>query len=310
VEVPWVDFAYNRNKALDLARHRADYSLFMDADQQFIPLPGFQGIQVDKNCYAIQVKEPSQYGSLSMAYFLVRNSAPIRWKGVLHEYLYSPDGIEGNIFVGGSILSITDEGNRSTDPQKYLKDAWVLEEALKKEPDNLRYMFYLGQSYMNAGENLLALKAFEERSQFSGEDLGETFFALYLVGILQQKVGKDPEICLESFLKAHQFKPSRHEPVYKIAQIYIQQRKFQIAYDFLKPYVFVYDLDDQYCVQTDIRDFLVPLLFACACYELKKYEESYSTIKKVLLFPSLPEQLAKQIRVDLAYMKSQIPYLE
>jgi len=313
VEVPWVDFAYNRNVALDLARPMADYSLFIDADQQFIPLPNFKGIDVNKECYSIQVKEPSQYGSLSMAYFLLRNSSSIKWKGVLHEYLGFSEGlsgIDGHIFVGGSILSITDDGHRSADPQKYLKDAWILEEALKKEPDNLRYLFYLGQSYMNAGDNFSALKAFEKRSQLSGEDLGETFFSLYLVGILQERVGIDPDTCLESFLKAHYFSRSRPEPVYKIAQIYMNKKECQQVYDLLKPYVFVYHLDDHYCVQTDIRDYLLPILFSFSCYELKKYEECYNTIKKVASFPYLPSHLSEQIKIDLAYLKSQIPYLE
>lgn len=311
VEEPWVDFAHNRNRALDLARSRADYSLFIDADQQFIPLPDFQGIYANKDCYSIQVKEPSQFGTCSMAYFLLRNRSSIRWTGILHEYLHSPEGIEidGSIFIGGSILSLTDDGHRSTDPKKYLKDAWVLEEALKKEPNNSRYMFYLGQSYMNAGDNVAALQAFEARSLLDGEDLGETFFCLYLVGLLQERVGKDPDVCLESFAKAHDFCKSRPEPAYKMSQIYMQRKQFQKAYDFLKSYVFAYDLVDQYCIQADIRDYLLPLLFACNCYELKKYEECYNTIKKVLSFPFLPESLAKQIKVDLAYIKSQIPYL-
>ena len=30
---PWVNFEYNRNRALDWARNKADYVLFMDADE-------------------------------------------------------------------------------------------------------------------------------------------------------------------------------------------------------------------------------------------------------------------------------------
>lgn len=33
-ERPWVDFAHNRNEALELARPHGDYLLFIDADEQ------------------------------------------------------------------------------------------------------------------------------------------------------------------------------------------------------------------------------------------------------------------------------------
>ncbi len=36
--------------------------------------------------------------------------------------------------------------------KKYLKDALVLEEAVKEEPNNSRYVFYLAQSYRDYGD--------------------------------------------------------------------------------------------------------------------------------------------------------------
>ena len=41
VERPWVDFAFNRNEALSLARTRADYTLLIDADDDLIAPPDF-----------------------------------------------------------------------------------------------------------------------------------------------------------------------------------------------------------------------------------------------------------------------------
>jgi glycosyltransferase involved in cell wall biosynthesis len=312
VEVPWVDFAHNRNVALDLARKRADYSLFMDADQQFIPNEGFEGIFATKDCYSIHVQEPSLFGSLTTAYFLVRNQSPLYWKGVIHEYICGPNGpedIDGQIFAGGSILSVTADGNRSQDPNKYLKDAAVLEKALKEEPDNPRYMFYLGQSYRNANHYAPALEAFKKRSQMEGTDTGETFFSLFMVAVLQENLGYSQDACLESLIKAHEFKPSRPEPAYKMGQIYMARKENQKTYDLLKPYVFVYDLEDQSCIQADIRDFLLPILFSCTCYQTKRYEECYNTLKKISTLQKLPDQLKKEIEKDLAYLRTQIPYL-
>ena len=312
VEVPWVDFAYNRNKALDLAREMGDYSLFMDADQQFIPVDGFKGIYPHKDCYSVKVKEPSLFGSISTCYFLLNNQTPIKWEGVLHEYLSGPSGpigINGAIFSGGHIFSITQDGNRSKDPKKYLKDAKVLEKVLEKEPNNPRYTYYLGQSYLNGNDYEAALNAFEKRSQMGGSDIGECFFATFMVGSLQEKLGYDQDTCLESYLRAHEHTPSRQEPIYKIGQIYLIQRKLAQAYDLLKPYAFVYNLEDQYCIQADIRDYLLPILFAHVCYDFKKYEECYYILNKVNNLTTLPHHLKTQLKQDLSYLREQIPYL-
>lgn len=51
--------------------------------------------------------------------------------------------------IVGSINART-QGARFRDPQKYVKDAQLLEKELLKDPNNSRYVFYLGLSYENA----------------------------------------------------------------------------------------------------------------------------------------------------------------
>src|SRR5580698_1140027 len=41
IEKPWVDFATNRNQALDLARRHGDYALIIDADEVLEAEAGF-----------------------------------------------------------------------------------------------------------------------------------------------------------------------------------------------------------------------------------------------------------------------------
>jgi glycosyltransferase involved in cell wall biosynthesis len=301
IETPWVDFAHNRNVALDRARDKADYSLFMDADGQFIPTEGFYGFDLTKECYSIHVTEPTLFKSCSTAYFLLRNSSPIAWTGVLHEYLSGPNGpnIDSDNFLGGTMLSIKQDGNRSK----------VLEEALLKEPQNSRYMFYLGQSYSNAFRDDLALVAFEKRTTLDSTDTGENFFARFMVGVFQEKLGFSQDVCLESFMKAHNYRPSRQEPVYKIAQIYVSRGDYEKAHDLLKDYVFSYNLEDQYLIQANIRDYLLPILYSETCFRLKKYEECHSVLKKICNANVLSEDLEKIARQDIAYLENQIPYL-
>ncbi len=76
---------------------------------------------------------------------------PWRWVGVLHEYLTTnaPHRVET---LTGAWIDRRHEGARSRDPETFRKDAAVLEEALKQEPGNARYAFYLAQSWRDAGD--------------------------------------------------------------------------------------------------------------------------------------------------------------
>jgi tetratricopeptide (TPR) repeat protein len=269
IERPWVDFAHNRNEALEVAKPMGDYSLFIDADERFIPYPDLKEMPTEMDYYSIKVCEQASFYE---RIFLFRNSLDYHWQGVLHEHIASSQVCSRGFFNQGELLSITQDGNRFKDPQKYLKDARVLEEALKKEPSSSRYMFYLGQSYTNASEPTLALDAYQKRAAMEGDD-GEKFYSLFMIGVLQEQLGFSPKICAESFLKAHRFRPFRHEPLYGIAIYYFKMGKVQDAYDLLKQAMEMRYPEDSIFVQTHMREIGMPHLYLRCCYELKKYDE-------------------------------------
>jgi glycosyltransferase involved in cell wall biosynthesis len=305
-ERPWVDFAYNRNEALDLSRKRGDYSLFIDADEQFIPSPDLRELPTSKDCYFIRIKEKMSFHERC---FLLKNSQNIFWKGVLHEGVYSEEKQDEELFQKGEILSLTEYGNRSSDPMKYKKDAWILEEALKKEPNNRRYAFFLAQSYSNAKEYALALDSYRKRSEMGGEE-DEVFFSLFMIGALQEQLGFDLKICAESFLKAHKFRPYRHEPLYGIAVYYVKNGRYQEAYYILNKCINFHYPEDSIFVQTHIRDYLIPYLFIECCYCLKKYDECFIAGEKLLSIPGLPLEIAQKVKINLSKLKTEIPHLD
>src|SRR5579883_2825669 len=55
-ERPWKNFAHNRNEALALAKDKADYLLFIDADEQLSVSDNFTFPSLDEDCYLIDVK--------------------------------------------------------------------------------------------------------------------------------------------------------------------------------------------------------------------------------------------------------------
>ena len=84
VERPWVDFAHNRNEALDLAREAADYVFVIDADEVVEYAAGFALPPLEADVYDV---ETYYDGCTYLRKQLLRASLPWRYRGVVHEYL-------------------------------------------------------------------------------------------------------------------------------------------------------------------------------------------------------------------------------
>jgi glycosyltransferase involved in cell wall biosynthesis len=161
----WVNFGHNRSEVLTKSRelYPNNYSFMLDADDTIegeVFKPSFFKSQCDG--YKITMKEQSTKYVRTQFF---SNSKHWVYKGVLHEYpeiLGEESNNIGMIQESTYIISRR-EGNRSEDPAKYFKDALVLEEELKKDPENTRYSYYYAQSLKDSGQVEKAIKAFKDR---------------------------------------------------------------------------------------------------------------------------------------------------
>jgi len=293
-ESPWVNFAHNRNEALAISKTKADYSLFIDADEYWECALGFSLKNLDKDCYYITMRKRGENTLEFKRTALVDNHLEWMWEGVLHETPHCPH-MKRIGFLKNVINFFTDEGARAKDPQKYLKDARLLEDLLEKEPDNSRHVFYLGQSYLLAGEDMLARKSFEKRAAMVSNNPAETYTAMYVVARLQEKAG-ELDKALEGYFKAHQFRPSRAEPLYWIASIYRRQENYLLAYLVSKYGSSIsYPEGEMLYVEYPTYEYGMLLEYANNCFLLGKVEEGLEVCNRILAKPNVPEDIKRQV---------------
>ena len=153
VEHDWIDFAYNRTKALECAYNKTDYLLIFDADDSIegnFTLP----LVYDCDRYSLKFGPGFSYARP----LLITNRKKWRFKGVLHEFLENMEPINGSKTLQGNYHLISGRsGNRNKNPNKYIDDAIILKNAFQKEINNdyalaCRYAFYCAQSYKDAGQ--------------------------------------------------------------------------------------------------------------------------------------------------------------
>src|ERR1700722_18328602 len=131
-ERQWIDFSHNRNEALNLARGKADYVFFIDADEYLVYESDFKLPHLDKDFFYVTI---SHSGSKYSRIHLINNHLDWEWVGVLHELIIPPPS-RSYATLEKVVNIFTTEGARSQDPQKYQKDAQLLETALRKDPSN------------------------------------------------------------------------------------------------------------------------------------------------------------------------------
>jgi len=208
------NFSQARNHALAAAQNSGlefDYILLIDADMELKVLdPTWADSLTGQSHDMFQVGGPLQYQNRR----LVKKGEPNGYLGVTHEYL--------NVATGGCIpfekAHFIDHADGSNRVEKFKRDIILLKEGLKEEPKNERYMYYLAQSYRDAGKPEKAAKWYKRRVAAGGWD-EEVWSAQYALAHCCKDQG-DIGGYIRETLAAYNLRPSRAEPLYDAAKHY------------------------------------------------------------------------------------------
>jgi tetratricopeptide (TPR) repeat protein len=301
---PWVDFGMNRTEAIGLARYApepGDYLLFIDADEQLVMPPGFEWPDLTADAYTFAV----DYGNLAYRRAaLVAARLPWHYVGVLHEYL---DCAEPHQIVplDGPTILVTPDGARSKDPDKFKKDAAVLTNALRTDPGNSRYMFYLAQSCRDAGMLEKAVKFYRLRATMGGWDQ-EVFCSMLQVAQLLGHLDESWERVVNAYLAAYRFRPDRPETLGRLALYCREQKFFGEARLFADAARKIPPTDDILFVEPEWAAWRNLDEYAVASYWTGHYNESIAACEDLLNNPNLPARERDRVLANLNFAKEKL----
>jgi len=231
-ERPWKNFGHNRSEALKLCDGLMDYCMVIDADDLMnIPQNGYKILhdileREQPNMMNVKIHEGGVIYSRGQIFKMNDNW---RYIGVLHEYA-------GNGKPHNKAIDLPEDffmtsrrlGGRNLTGDKQKKDIQLLEQGVKDEPDNERYMYYLAQSYLDAGRVDDAIKWYKKRFKI-GRWIEESFHAGYKVGHCYLRKGDF--IKFEEWMqRAHKHYPVRAEPLYDLASVFRKTGQIYKAY--------------------------------------------------------------------------------
>ncbi|MGR6981956.1 glycosyltransferase [Testudinibacter sp. P27/CKL/0425] len=277
----WVNFSHNRNVALQRCQGKSDYVLIFDADDRIegeLILP-----ELTEDSYHLSM---SNNGTQYYRPLLIKNDGQFFWRSVLHEFLESKEKNRTKAFISGNYTVISGRfGNRSQDPEKYLKDAKLLEQAYsQKEDEDLkpRYAFYCAQSYRDAECYQQAAEWYLKRINLGGW-IEEVTCAYESLGICYEQLN-DHKSALCAWLDGYDYNPNRIECLYNAARLLRLQGKCKLAYQFgMIAKDIQFPENDILFVKKAIHNFWIFFELSISAYYVNNFKLGYECCKKILL---------------------------
>ena len=234
----WVDFAHNRTKALEYAFNKTDLLLVFDADddiQGTVTMPS----AVTHDEYHLKFGAP-KFGTNYTRTLLINNRKRFKYFSVIHEYISCLEPNEQTrmcVLEGDYYVVSGRSGARNQDPDKYLKDALLLEKAHAEalaQGDDLykRYAFYCANSYRDCGKHEDAIRWYKitlAQDNWAQEKYVACLYAYECYEALGQK-----EHGLFYLVKAFAYDRERVECLYPLLVHYCCEGMNEVAYNYYR----------------------------------------------------------------------------
>jgi len=289
-ERPWVDFGHNRTESLKYSKGKADYRLIIDADDILFvedeSINPFQNLEADS--YKVKIR----LGTLT--YFrtqIVKGNQEWKYVGVLHEYLSGPPDIKvTEDFIEGAEMqaSVSGHTREIKGKTKYYNDGLIFEKALITTPKEelpidleRRYVFYMAQSYRDAGMNERALEGYQRRVDLGGW-AEEVYISKYWIANLKQKMGKPDEEIIDSYLQAWEYRPNRIESLYHLIKFLGTRKRYALAFALASIGMKTGPCSDILFVEEEVWRWRMPDEYAVLCFYNGNAKEAYKTTKVLM----------------------------
>ena len=212
----WKDFGHNRTLSFKNAQNyckskkwdlKETYGLLLDGDMVFVPGKLKQHPLGELGYTIVQSAANLDYPNTR----LVRMDYDWVCRGVTHEYW---DG--DTKALPKEICYIDDRNDGGCKDNKFPRDLALLLKGVEDEPTNVRYWFYLAQTYHSMGNWEKAIEHYKKRIEMGGW-FEEVWYSHYMIAKSYENL--DNQILFEEWVqKAYDFYPKRAEALYHLVK--------------------------------------------------------------------------------------------
>ena len=304
----WVNFAHNRNCALQHAQGKTDYVLIFDADDRFegnFVLPE----ELTSDRYYLRMANSATGANVYFRTLMFRNDGSFYWRGVLHEFVEQRKKtvVEQKIFGDYYVISGR-FGARSNNPQKYFQDAQVLEKAFySPEDEDLkdRYAFYTAQSYRDADMPEKAIEWYAKRANLGGW-YEEVYYSLLQIALLKIELNASLNEIQNLLLATYEYRPQRAESLYHLARQLRYHNKARLAYIYATVAANIPLSRDILFVDHAVYEWKAKEELSMSANSVGNYQLCHDLCVELLFNPAVPEPNRKLLLDNLKLAKEHL----
>ena len=284
----WKNFGYNRQKALESAYNsdfNPDYVFIIDADEEFFYKDKNWFKNLKKDIYNIK----RLFGSIEYyqpVIINVRNKNELgwEWKAPVHNYLSckfskTKENVDKNMVHIKSYCSGGAKSQNVSNEEKYLRDAKLLLEDLKENPNNPRSLFYLAQSYRDAKKPEESIKWYKKRLEVNGW-IQEKYISCYNIGNLLRQIGKTQE-AFYYYLLSFEYDSSRYECFYEMIKYHRNKGNKKLAYSLYKQLKPFKENSGKLFLVSSVHNWKLDYEISIIAYYSKAYQEGINAFRRL-----------------------------
>ncbi len=230
----WKNQGHNRTLAAEASREMLKefgydltqtYLLPLECEMVVKLISNFDKDSLNKDGYLI-LEKSSPLACYNYTLKLLKASLPWKSYGLAYEYWSSSTSYECEKIQA---LVIEDQGNNLVRQEENVR---LIQEELRQEPNNERYIFYLAQSLKSLKRYEEAINWYKKRIELKG-DSEEIWFSKFMLGDCYKEL-KKWDAALFWYLEAYQYNPDRTDPLLNVATYYRWKGQNDLAYIFSK----------------------------------------------------------------------------
>jgi len=282
----WKDFGHNRSLALEHAFQKSKYLLVFDADDEICGDFVLPDLKLDS--YHLQFGDANGVSYTRVQF--VNNKKKWKYIGVLHETITCVDHHDSSDIIKGNYYTISGKtGARSCDPNKYQKDALILEKGYNEAKQNndmlyIRYGFYCANSYYDCGKWEDAIKWYKTTLENNNWEQEKYISCLRLYNCYNVLNQKDTGIFY--LVKSFSYDKERVECLYELVKYYCCNDLSDIAYNYYNIVKTFYNekylingLNNKLFLDTSKANLFLPFYMILVSDKVKDYETTLQMYK-------------------------------
>jgi len=282
----WKDFGHNRSLALEHAFQKSKYLLVFDADDEICGDFVLPDLKLDS--YHLQFGDANGVSYTRIQF--INNKKKWKYIGVLHETITCVDHHDSSDIIKGNYYTISGKtGARSCDPNKYQKDALILEKGYNEAKQNndmlyIRYGFYCANSYYDCGKWEDAIKWYKTTLENNNWEQEKYISCLRLYNCYNVLNQKDTGIFY--LVKSFSYDKERVECLYELVKYYCCNDLSDIAYNYYNIVKTFYNekylingLNNKLFLDTSKANLFLPFYMILVSDKVKDYETTLQMYK-------------------------------